>query len=146
MHLRPIDCRPACLFWTLGLLNRDSQLVLGDGCQCFGQFACRPAGYINFIRAGIINNSPGRQVFGGDQGEMLGQGRCDGEVACSFSGVLLRRDAPSPAIVPLFDVSRCIAILLLYDHLIHFWMLSKVYNTMFREDDCRATLRSGGLS
>lgn len=81
MNLRSVNRCPARLFWAMRVFKRDTQVVLGDGCEFFGQFACRPTGSINFRGAGIIDDLPGRQVAGCNQGKMLCQGRRNGEVA-----------------------------------------------------------------
>src|ERR1700682_2597902 len=81
MTLRAVNRCPACLFWAMSVFKRDTQVVLSDGCEFFGQFACRPTGSINFRGAGIINDLPGRQVVSCNQGKMLCQGCRQGEVA-----------------------------------------------------------------
>src|SRR5450432_3308265 len=81
MNLRSLNRCSACLFWAMCVFKRDTQVILGDGCEFFGQFACRPAGSINFCGAGIINDLPRRQVLSCNQGKMLCEGRSNGEVA-----------------------------------------------------------------
>src|SRR6266536_6182551 len=81
MNLCSVNRCPACLFWAMSVFKRDTQVVLGDGCEFFGQFACRPAGSINFRGAGIINDLPRGQVLSCNQSKMLCQGRRHGEVA-----------------------------------------------------------------
>src|SRR5258708_29854930 len=82
-----MECGPgngysARLFWNMCLFKGNSQVVLGDGCEFFSEFACSPAGSINFCRVRIINDLPGRQILSRNQRKMLCQGRRDGEVAC----------------------------------------------------------------
>src|SRR5437667_257964 len=62
MHLCSVNSGSSCFFWTMGLLKSNFQVVLGDRCQFFSQFAGGPAGSIHFGRTRIINDSPGSPI------------------------------------------------------------------------------------
>ena len=69
------------------------QLVLSDLAKRFGELTARAAGRVDLVGLGIVNDLPGRQVVGGDQREMLGEGGGDREVA---RGDDPERSAPRP--------------------------------------------------
>ena len=64
MHLCPVNGGSTCLLWAVCVFQRNFQEVAGDRCQFFREFACGPAGRINFCRTGVFNDLPRGQVAG----------------------------------------------------------------------------------